>query len=122
MTGQRIQRSRQRGARLPDGAIVITRPGKWGNPFGVTDCLAAGAAMTKAHARKVCVEAFEDWLDGAWRTPGGPSDILRAQMLADLPELAGKTLACWCPLPAPGERDWYHGAVLLARSEALVSA
>jgi hypothetical protein len=28
-------------------------------------------------------------------------------------ELAGKDLACWCPLPAPGEEDVCHAAVLL---------
>lgn len=28
-------------------------------------------------------------------------------------ELAGKTLACWCPLPTPGEPDLCHAAVLL---------
>lgn len=29
-------------------------------------------------------------------------------------ELAGRDLACWCPLPKPGEPDHCHGAVLLA--------
>lgn len=29
-------------------------------------------------------------------------------------ELAGKDLACWCPLPPPGEPDICHAAVLLA--------
>lgn len=28
-------------------------------------------------------------------------------------DLAGKSLACWCPLPAPGEPDHCHAAVLL---------
>ncbi len=28
-------------------------------------------------------------------------------------ELAGKDLACWCPLPAPGKSDDCHAAVLL---------
>jgi hypothetical protein len=31
-------------------------------------------------------------------------------------ELAGRDLACWCPLPATGERDHCHAAVLLAVS------
>lgn len=29
---QRFQRSRRKGARLPAGVIVVTRPTKWGNP------------------------------------------------------------------------------------------
>lgn len=28
-------------------------------------------------------------------------------------ELAGKSLACWCALPAPGQPDHCHAAVLL---------
>jgi hypothetical protein len=28
-------------------------------------------------------------------------------------DLAGKSLACWCPLPAPGKPDLCHAAVLL---------
>ena len=28
-------------------------------------------------------------------------------------ELAGKNLACWCPLPVPGQPDLCHAAVLL---------
>lgn len=31
---QRIRLSRQRGWRLPDGAVSVARPTKWGNPFG----------------------------------------------------------------------------------------
>jgi len=27
--------------------------------------------------------------------------------------LAGRNLACWCPLPKPGEPDFCHAAVLL---------
>ena len=29
----RIQRTRTKGARLPNDAVCVTRPGKWGNPF-----------------------------------------------------------------------------------------
>ncbi|WP_239162133.1 DUF4326 domain-containing protein [Acrocarpospora phusangensis] len=28
-------------------------------------------------------------------------------------DLDGKDLACWCPLPEPGEIDWCHARVLL---------
>jgi hypothetical protein len=43
---------------------------------------------------------------GGWRLPFTVDDVRR--------ELAGKSLACWCPLPAPGEPDHCHAAVLLA--------
>jgi hypothetical protein len=37
----------------------------------------------------------------------------RAKLIAGLPRLRGKNLACWCPLPAPGARDLCHADVLL---------
>lgn len=31
----------------------------------------------------------------------------------DLPQLAGRNLACWCPLPKAGEPDHCHARILL---------
>lgn len=36
-TPQRIQRQRTPGWRMPDGAVYVGRPGKWGNPFVYRD-------------------------------------------------------------------------------------
>jgi hypothetical protein len=47
---------------------------------------------------------------GGWRLPFAVEDVRR--------ELRGKTLACWCPLPAEGEPDICHGAVLLEIANA----
>lgn len=33
MSPQRIQRKRTRGWRMPEGAVYVGRPTKWGNPF-----------------------------------------------------------------------------------------
>jgi len=33
MTATRIQLKRTKGWRLPEGAIVVSRPSRWGNPF-----------------------------------------------------------------------------------------
>lgn len=41
---------------------------------------------------------------------GSPDD---ASIYAIRKELRGHNLACWCPLPAPGEPDHCHAAVLL---------
>ena len=38
---------------------------------------------------------------------------LRAKVLAALPTLRGKNLACWCPLAKPGQPDNCHAALLL---------
>jgi len=37
-------------------------------------------------------------------------------------DVAGQDLACWCPLPDPGQPDYCHGAVLLAVSNNLEAA
>ena len=51
-----------------------------------------------------------------WRKPENTVVVARPSKWGNLPdpaELAGKNLACWCPLPAPGEPDICHAAVLL---------
>jgi hypothetical protein len=87
-------------------ARVVTRPSVFGNPWKV------GPAMTLAEV----VARHRAWIlgessDGAL---GPRLAALRAQVLARLPELRGHNLACWCPLPAPGEADICHAAVLIA--------
>jgi hypothetical protein len=78
---------------MPDGAVNVTRPGDYGNPFriGETEVVAGmGVLVTRALA----VELFRAYL--ATR-PGW-----RAQ-LRD--ELHGKDLVCWCPLDQPCHAD-----------------
>lgn len=102
----RVQLRRTRGWRLPPGAVSVARPTKWGNPFAIGATLGfpfnevfGPVVRDRAHA----VEIFASY---ARATPG-------YEMLARR-ELFGKSLACWCPLPAPGEPDHCHAAVLLA--------
>lgn len=99
---ERIQLRRTRGYRKPEGAVVVSRPTRWGNPWSVKD----------GYSRETAVAFFAEYLE-VRRDPqvsdgvGYPSDeeICR--------ELGGRSLACWCPLPAPGEPDVCHAAVLL---------
>lgn len=104
MMPQRIQLSRRKGFNLQavsmalNGlpAVKVDRATKWGNPW------------TKEIARKhnlcecnVCLAArFQQALSDEGR------EIIRR-------ELAGKNVACWCPL----DRDC-HGAVLLEIANA----
>lgn len=39
MSPQRIQRKRTKGWRMPEGAVYVGRPSKWGNPFKLNDDL-----------------------------------------------------------------------------------
>lgn len=41
MTPKRIQRKRSKGWRMPEGAVYVGRPTKWGNPFCVVDVIDA---------------------------------------------------------------------------------
>lgn len=90
----RIQLRRTKGWRKPPGAVVVSRPSRWGNPFKVTDERYADA-----------VSAFEAWLHG---TPSG-----RRLRRAAREELRGRDLACWCPPHEP-----CHADVLLAVANA----
>ena len=116
MTPKRIQMSRKRPWRAdhPD-AVIVARPSKWGNPFTIAGAIEAGYAATQAEGRKVATEAFRDWLHGNTWAAGSDAwwEMARLHFLAGLPNLAGKELACWCPLPDPGETDWCHARVLI---------
>ena len=97
----RLRLSRVAGWRLPTGARSVARPGPFGNPFRVD-------ATTTAQA---CVRQFAAWLAGTHKPDLYPGR--RAKLLARLPELRGKPLACWCALPVEGEPDHCHAAVLI---------
>lgn len=79
-----INRRRGHEAARP-GAIYVGRPTKWGNPFSIS----------KHHTRAQVIAMYERWL------------LDNPALLADLHELRGKDLVCYCaPLPC-------HADVLL---------
>ena len=83
----RIQRKRTKGWRMPDGAVYVGRPTKWGNPYQV--------GTVAAPTRDAALAGFCNWIGHA-----RPDWIA---MLKD--ELGGKNLACWCPLDQPCHAD-----------------
>jgi uncharacterized protein DUF4326 len=122
-TPARIQRRRTKGWRKPENAVIVDRTSRWGNPFTVADCLDAGFAETVPDARRVCTEQFRDWLIGDMVLGTGEEDTpwsaeRRRWFLDHAPELAGRDLMCWCPLPEPGQPDHCHAAVLLELANA----
>lgn len=104
---QRIQLRRTKSWRKPAGAVVVARPSRWGNPFRVVDCIDAGFASDEDQARRVCVDAFRDWLNGnRWADASGEAAERRYdEYRSRIPELRGKDLACWCPLDQPCHAD-----------------
>lgn len=102
---KRIQLRRARGWRKPEGAIVVSRPSRWGNPFRVYEADGSWWVSgphaepirygTKRVAQASAVALFEVNLSEADR------EAIRR-------ELAGADLACWC-----AEGDPCHGDVEL---------
>jgi Domain of unknown function (DUF4326) len=109
----RIQLRRSKGWRMPANTVKVDRTTLFGNPFSA-----------EQHGRTGAIRMFELWLD--WNLPPGsfPDQTMamlmtkRQMVLERLPTLRGKNLACWCPLPEPGERDTCHAAVLLERANS----
>jgi len=83
---------------IPEGAVDISRRGRWGNPHVVGPkriCQRCGLL----HNRHEAIYLFAQDLRGG-RLRFTVEDVRR--------ELAGKTLACWC-----GEHEACHGDVLI---------
>lgn len=95
---KRIQRKRTKGWRLPDGAVIVTRPGPWGNPFVVVPHFkpgrTVGCVYTCVPTTEDAIECFRLWAEGQ------PKFIEAVRR-----ELRGKDLACWCKLSDPCHAD-----------------
>ncbi len=70
--------------RVPEGAVKVTRPGRWGNPHPVGKaCRDCGGGTV--HDLDEALELFL-------------RDVDRAAVRRDL---RGRDLACWCPIGQP---------------------
>jgi hypothetical protein len=108
---RRIQRSRERGWRMPPGAVYVGRPSRWGNPYRVAQRPPLWPAERLWGAAEA-VECYELMLASGWRLRRWPGFHL---VEAAMRELEGRDLCCWCP---PG--DPCHGDVLLRYANAAV--
>jgi hypothetical protein len=107
---QRIQRSRQRGWRMPEGAVYVGRPTIWGNPYRVGSPRGPFGPTTPA----IAVRKYRSWLLGTDPQPRYGVD--RAVILNNLHQLTGRDLCCWCPLDLPCHADVL---IELARASAV---
>jgi hypothetical protein len=133
-TPQRIQLRRTKGWRKPEGAIVVARPSKWGNPFKVRREMRTAIYAVEVDAG--LIQQRYVW-DDPWALA---VDLYRGLMLGWSPseladyanhelayaahlawlnrlgrgghpidharfELKGHDLACWCPLDQPCHAD-----------------
>jgi hypothetical protein len=68
---------------MPDGAVYVGRPTKFGNPYNSEAWIAA-----------VAVGRYREWI------------YRDKQLLGQIVnELKGRDLACWCPLDQPCHAD-----------------
>lgn len=106
-TPRRIQRSRAKGWKMPEGAVYVGRPSLFGNPFICDD-------------PAVAVEAFRRFLSGGTQSfEMGPGKLQYAPNAHEnalhhgwpewargaLHELRGHDLACWCAVDKPCHAD-----------------
>lgn len=98
---KRIQRKRTKGWKMPEGAVYVGRPTRWGNPFFV------------GHHCQTYKEAVDKYAH--YMLPyshHGEYSSMVDFMLSEtnlsemMNELAGKDLACWCPLDRPCHADF----------------
>lgn len=113
---------------MPEGAVYVGRPTKWGNPFW---------HVARFHGLDRALELFRNLARGTWnpssardwpegyvsqiygihqswlrRMGGNPVEVARL-------ELKGKDLACWCPLlDSHGNYQPCHADVLLEIANA----
>lgn len=98
---KRIQRRRTKGWRMPEGAVYVGRPTKWGNPFAAVDVLEAYGG-DEARARADCVRSYREAIR---RWCGVQEFDVIAFRPSEIATLRGKDLACFCPLDQPCHAD-----------------
>jgi hypothetical protein len=89
---RRIQRFRTKGWRMPEGAVYVGRPSRWGNRYRTGDFDLGMGRLMDAPAVVECYRA---------EVMGWNHDY-RLRWIAPL---RGKDLACWCPLDQPCHAD-----------------
>lgn len=131
----RIQLKRTKGWRKPEGAIVVARPSRWGNPFKALPTAEAWSVFCRIPIgldiwiERVGIVSREVALAEAidlyririvnWANDEFDADDPVAEALAPL---RGRDLACWCPLEdAAGRRMPCHADVLLQMANPEVS-
>lgn len=127
-TPKRIQRKRTKGWRMPEGAVYVGRPSRWGNPFSVVGAAGGsvvgppwfdvkgwqlGPGIRHVDDHQLALYASHGQLGAAVEHSVALFRDLVAVRLRDraseahtwLRPLAGVDLACWCPLDQPCHAD-----------------
>lgn len=71
----------KREKNIPEGAVYVGRPGKWGNPFTHKK---GTRAQTLVATRDEAVSKYREWI------------LTQPELMGSLHNLKGKDLVCWC--------------------------
>lgn len=107
---QRYQRSRQAGAKLPEGVLYVGRPSIWGNPWTGPDAVTAYRMFCEQVVSGVlCIGTFEPALNvkREFEKPIDEWKTLRDLMFQYRREPSD--VACWCSTD-----KGCHGDLILA--------
>ena len=105
MSPQRIQRKRTKGWRMPEGAVYVGRGTKWGNPYrvGAPSAYWSGPGLSSPMRPNPVPLMDAEHVVGLYRNMVETNNA--AFERGEVAELAGKDLACWCPLDQPCHAD-----------------
>lgn len=105
MKPKRIQRQRTKGWRMPEGAVYVGRPSKWGNRWHVRKARRSWLDQAaRTHPFDV-VDPIERTYLGTfvseeratyWAVQGYRRDL--GELVDDVDALRDRDLACWCGL------------------------
>jgi len=111
---KRIQRKRTKGWRMPEGAVYVGRPTKWGNPFWHAQRFVSRTASLHCYSDAILgwngPQRFEELGEGPFQVAIGARCAFEFAFQGQIREaivheLRGKDLACWCSLDQPCHAD-----------------
>lgn len=108
---KRIQLRRTKGWRKPEGAVVVARPSKWGNPWKVGEVVEHANPYYRKLAGEqpidaaMAVELYRAWITPRWLATDDPELVSMLGPDLAVAELRGKDLCCWCPEGQPCHAD-----------------
>ena len=105
----RIQRKRTRGWKMPENTVYVGRPTPYGNPYVVVEDAYGYVVFWKSEGEYYQVTPDTNHYSSKWGAARAAVELYRTlYSAANVDELRGKNLACWCK---PGEPC--HADVLL---------
>lgn len=109
----RIQRKRTKGWKMPPNTVSVTRPGKWGNPAALGDWFMVGdpgghaGPFRMAWCKTLTPDSRFTYIDSHETAVAMFRELSESGYFnsAELAELRGKNLACFCALDQPCHAD-----------------